>query len=424
MTTDVYESLRRQALAKLDGTGIDPASHGDAVRILLEATVEEYQQSAHLGGGRSLADPEATVNRLVLSVTGKGPLAQLLDRDDVEEIFIEGDKITYLEAGGSLHSSSSPTTEDENRQAIDQLIVDTDRRLDASNPIVQARILDGTARLTAVIPPVGDHLSATIRRYALRRQTLDSLVALGSITSPAAAFLSAAMVSSASVIVSGPPGAGKTSFLSALINAVPIDHCIRACEEVRELHIPLIHGSYYEARPPSLAGTGEISRRDLVKVVLAMRPDQIVVGEVRGAEAFELTRAVNAGCGLACTIHANSAADALEALVNAALMAGENIPERVVRKVFSSSIDLVVHLDRTVDPGDRSIVRQATEIRAVVPALHDDFTSEPIFVRSHVGAPLDWTGALPPAGLAERMEKGLERGLTLRGLLEEGSVSW
>ena len=423
MTTDVYETLRREALAKIDGTGLDPVSHADAVRSLLEATVEEYQQSAHLGSGRSLADPAATVNRLVMSVTGKGPLAQLLDRDDVEEIFIEGDKITYLEAGGSLRSSSIPATADENRQAIDQLIVDTDRRLDASNPILQARVLDGTARLTAVIPPVGDHLSATIRRYALRRQTLDSLVALGSITKAAASFLAAAMASSASVIVSGPPGAGKTSFLSALINAVPIEHCIRACEEVRELHVPLIHGSYYEARPPSLAGSGEISLRDLVKVTLAMRPDLIVVGEVRGAEAFELTRAVNAGCGLACTIHANSAADALEALVNAALMAGENIPERVVRKVFSSSIDLVVHLDRTADPRDNGILRQATEIRAVVPALHDDFTSEPIFVRSHLGAPLDWTGALPPAGLVDRMEKSLGD-LTLRAMLEEGSVSW
>lgn len=424
MTTDVYESLRRRALEKLDGTGIDPASQSVEVRSLLEATVEEYQQNAHLGGGRSLADPEATVNRLVMSVTGKGPLAQLLDREDVEEIFVEGDKITYLEAGGSLRSSSSPTTEDENRQAIDQLIVDSDRRLDTSSPIVQARILEGTARLTAVIPPVGDHLSATIRRYALRRQTLESLVALGSISKAAAAFLGAAMASSASVVVSGPPGAGKTSFLSALINAVPMDHCIRACEEVRELHVPLIHGSYYEARPPSLAGSGEISLRDLVKVVLAMRPDLIVVGEVRGAEAFELTRAVNAGCGLACTIHANSAADALEALVNAALMAGENIPERVVRKVFSSSIDLVVHLDRSIDPADRTIRRETAEIRAVVPALHDDFTSEPIFVRSHPGGPLDWTGALPPVGLADRMEKTLEQGMTLRGLLEEGSVSW
>jgi pilus assembly protein CpaF len=296
VTIDVYERLRREALARIDGTGLDPSLQVDAVRDLLEATVEEYQRTAHLGGGRSLADPDATVERLVMSVSGQGPITQLLERDDVEEIFVEGDKITYLEAGGSLRSATSPSTEAENRQAIEQLMAATDRRLDASNPIAQARILDGTARLTAVIPPVGDSLSATIRRFALRRQTLDSLVSLGSITEAAAGFLAAAMGANASVIVSGPPGAGKTSFLSALISAVPIDHCIRACEEVRELHVPLVHGSYYEARPPSLDGSGEISLRDLVKVTLAMRPDLMVVGEVRGAEAFELTRAVNAGC--------------------------------------------------------------------------------------------------------------------------------
>ena len=424
MTTDVYESLRQEALARLDGTGLDPESETDAVRDLLEATVDDYQQKAHLGNGRSLADPKATVERLVRSVMGRSPLRDLLERDDVEEIFIEGDKVTYLEAGGALRSSPVPTTEVENRQTIEQLIASTDRRLDASNPVAQARILAGTARLSVVIPPVADRLSATVRRYALRRQTLESLVSLGSLTSPAADFLSAVMRANASVIVSGPPGAGKTSFLSALMSAVPIDHCIRACEEVRELHVPLVHGSYYEARPPALDGSGEISLRDLVKVTLAMRPDLIVVGEVRGAEAFELTRAVNAGCGLACTIHANSASDALEALVNAALMAGENVPERVVRKVFSSSIDFVLHLDRRTDPSDSSIQRQTMEIRAVVPALHDDFSSEPIFVRDRVGAPMEWTGATPPADISERIERVLPGGTGLSHLLERGPSPW
>lgn len=424
MTLDVYERLRREALARIDGTGLDPAEQTEDVRNLLEATVDEYQQNAHLGGGRSLADPNATVERLVRSVTGIGPLSELLERSDVEEIFIEGDKVTYLEASGALRSADLPSTEAENRQAIEQLMAATDRRLDASNPIAQARILAGSARLTAVIPPVGDRLSATIRRYALRRQTLDSLVSLGSITGSAARFLSTAMAVNASVIVSGPPGAGKTSFLSALIAAVPIEHCIRSCEEVRELHVPLIHGSYYEARPPSLDGSGEITLRDLVKVTLAMRPDLIVVGEVRGAEAFELTRAVNAGCGLGCTIHANSASDALEALVNAALMAGENVPEPVVRKVFSSSIDLVVHLDRSVDSSENSIQRETMEIRAVVPALHNDFSSEPIFSRSRLGAPLEWTGALPPGDLMDRMERVLDPGQSIRGLLEQGEGGW
>jgi pilus assembly protein CpaF len=128
-----------------------------------------------------------------------------------------------------------------------------------------------------------------------------------------------------------------------------------------------------------------------------MRPDRIVVGEVRGAEAFELSRAVNAGCGFLCTVHANSAAEALDALVNAALMAGENVTERIVRKVFSESLDVVIHVDRDdIVSGDaEALRRQVMEIVAVVPALRDDFTVEPLFVRDAIGGPLRWTGALP-----------------------------
>lgn len=410
MTIDAYEEIRRRALERIEGSGIDPAHASEPLVRLLEETVQDYQRMADLGEGRALANPGATVQRLLRSVSTLGPLGDLLERGDVEEIFIEGDRVSYLESGGWLRGLEHPTTEQENRQVLERLLAPTDRRLDASNPIAQARILDGSARLSAVIPPVADRLSATIRRYALHQETLASLVSLDSLTPPAAAFLEAAMRASASVVVSGPPGAGKTSFLSALIAAVPGDHCIRACEEVRELHVPLIHGSYYEARPPSLDGRGEVNLRDLVKVTLAMRPDLIVVGEVRGAEAFELTRAVNAGCGLACTIHANSAPDALDALVNAALMSGENIPERVVRKVFSNSIDLVVHLERDVDPASGRVRRQLMEVRAVVASLHDDFSTEVIFGRDRIGGPLEWKGALPPAGLVQRIESaGRER---------------
>ena len=138
-----------------------------------------------------------------------------------------------------------------------------------------------------------------------------------------------------------------------------------------------------------------------------MRPDRIVVGEVRGAEAFELSRAVNAGCGFLCTVHANSAGEALDALVNAALMAGENVTERIVRKVFSESLDVVVHVDRDDVAGDADAVRrQVTEIVAVVPALRDDFTVEPLFTRERIGAPLRWTGAVP-ARLEQRMARVL-----------------
>jgi len=226
-----------------------------------------------------------------------------------------------------------------------------------------------------------------------------------------------------SLIVSGPPGSGKTSLLSALLAASPANHCIRCAEEIRELSAPITHGSYYEARPPALDGSGEISLRDLVKFLLSMRPDLIVVGEVRGAEAFELTRAVNAGCGFLCTVHANSAREALTALVNAAIMAGENVGESIVRKVFSSAIDFVVHLDRDdvnrVGP-DEEVRRQVMEVLAVVPAMTDDFSTEPIFVREAIGKPLVWTGAYPPE--VDLIERSLPEGATMAAILD-GRVS-
>lgn len=421
MTIDAYEEIRRRTLARIDSAGLDPETDSDALHNLISGTVHEYQQRSQIGEGRSLANPAATVERLLRSVSPHGHLSELLRRNDIEEVFIEGDRVTYLEASGRLVALDTPTTELENRQVVERLLGATDRRLDASSPIVQARVLDGAARLTAIIPPVSDHVSATIRRYALRRQSLDSLVELGSLTAAAANFLTLAMEASASTIVSGPPGAGKTSFLSALISAVPADHCIRSAEEVRELHVPILHGAYYEARPPSLDGSGEISLRDLVKMILAMRPDLIVVGEVRGAEAFELTRAVNAGCGLTATIHANSATDALKALVNAALMAGENVPDRVVRNIFASSIDLVVHLGRDVDR-QGGVRRETLEIRSLVPALHDDFSTEPIFERSAPGSTLQWTGAMPPAHLITRIERLLPPGVSLSAVLQGGEI--
>lgn len=424
MTIDAYEEIRQSALERIDSAGIDPETNVDELRDLLFTTVDDYQRRAQLGEGRSLADTTGTVERLFQSMTALGPLGLLLDREDVEEIFIEGDNVSYIEASGLLRGLETPTKEDENRAVVERLVSTTDRRLDASSPVVQARILDGSARLTAVIPPVADRLSATIRRYALRKETLATLVELGSLMPEAADFLALAMRASASVLISGPPGAGKTSFLSALIAAVPSEHCIRSCEEVRELHVPLIHGSYYEARPPALDGSGELSLRDLVKVTLAMRPDMIIVGEVRGAEAFELTRAVNAGCGLACTVHANSASAALHALVNAALMAGENVPESVVRKVFASSIDLVVHLDRDSDPDTASIRRETVEIRALVPSLHDDFSSEALFSRPNPGSPMEWTGALPPDHLSKRLERLLPRGVNVADILSGGGKAW
>ncbi len=420
MTTTAYEQIRQAVVSTVEDLRLDPSRDLAEVRRVVSGAVEDYQRRAHLGHGRALADTPRMIERILSAVADFGPFSELFARGDIEEIFIEGSRVSFIDGNGRLTGVTEPTSEDENRHVIDRLLGETDRHLDTTNPIVQARVLDGSARLTAVIPPIADALSATIRRYALRRQNLSGLVDLGALTPSAAGFLWGLMQTRASVLVSGPPGAGKTSLLAALVAASPTTHCIRAVEEVRELFVPILHGSYYESRPPSLDRSGEIALRDLVKVVLGMRPDRIVVGEVRGSEAFELTRAANAGCGFACTVHANSAKDALNALVNAAMMAGENVAEPVVRRVFSTTIDVVIHLDRDAVPRENNtgLRRQIVEILAVMPAMGDEFTTEPLFVRDSLGEPLHWTGALPQASIVDMVERSLPGNLQLHEVLE------
>jgi pilus assembly protein CpaF len=418
---DAFDALRAEVLSTIDERGLDPATDEEAVRGVAAAAVARYQRGAHLGEGVPLHDPTATADRLVSAIVSFGPLSDLLSRTDVEEVFIEGSRVSFIDAQGRIRVLSEPTTAQENQRIVERLLATTPRRLDASSPLVQARVLDGQARLTAAIPPISQALSATIRRHTLRRDTLPSLAASGSLEPAAAAFLWGLMQGPVRLLVSGPPGAGKTSLLAALLAAIPGDRCIRCCEEIRELAVPLTHGAFYETRPPGLDGRTEISLRDLVKFVLAMRPDLIVVGEVRGAEAFELTRAANAGCGLACTIHANHARGALDALVHAAVMAGENVAEEALRAVFTAAIDVVVHVElrQPGQDGEHAMRRRVTEIIGIVPSLHGNFSTEPIFTRAHFDAPLEWTGYVPAD---TRLEGRLAAGITLRDLAA-GSVS-
>lgn len=423
-TVDAYAVIRERVIDLIEERRIPLGGSVDPVREVVQECVQNYQARAHLGSGRALADPGTMASQILASVTDFGPLAELFARPDIEEIFIEGDEVAYIDGHGRLQGLTIPTTEGENIQTIERLLATTERHLDAKSPIVQARVLGGQARLTACIPPVADVLSATIRKHTMRRETLQSLVERGTLTAAAAGFLRASMHANTSTMIAGSPGTGKTTLTSACIAAVPSHHCIRVCEEIRELNVPVIHGQYYEARPPALDGGGEITMRHLVKFILAMRPDLIVVGEVRGAEAFELTRAVNAGTGFLCTVHANSAYDALEAIVNAAIMAGENVGIDIVRKVFSSSIDLVCFLDKEniskVDP-DAGIRREVMEILAVEPSMStNSFTTAPIFERAEIGKPLEWTGAVPAC--AERIERSLPRGFTIRGILSGQQV--
>jgi len=271
VSTDAYDVIRRDVHARIERRRLRPEADLDEVRAEVGRAVDAYQRVALLGEELPLVQPAEMAERVLRSITDFGALTELVARRDVEEIFIEGARVSYLDGSGRLRGLTVPTSEDENRQIIERMLGTTERQLNAKHPLVQARVLDGTARLTAAIPPVGDQLSATLRRYVVRNVTLDDLGARGSLSPEAVAFLHSLMQIRSRVAVSGEPGAGKTTLAAALLAAAPASQCVRACEEIRELAVPITHGSYYEVRPPAVDGTGEISLRDLVKFVLTLR---------------------------------------------------------------------------------------------------------------------------------------------------------
>jgi len=426
--TTAYEILRLRLLDRIKEGKVDPERDPEGVRVLIKNEVASYQHQSQSGiGGRTLANPQDMEKRLEQSILGYGVLGPLLDDDNVEEIFVSGGDVSYVDANGRLASVEDPTTEEELFHLVNRLLQTSGREVSQRNPIVQARVLEGQARIGVVVPPIADELSVTLRKYTMRHEDLNDLVRYDSMSPAAAALLHAAMLTRTGIVVSGIPAAGKTTLVNALLRAVPPSHRVLGCEETRELSAPIMHGAYYQTRQASTdsANDSAVSLRDLVRICLGMRPDLLVVGEVRGEEAFELTRAGNAGCGVLCTVHSNNAAEALQALTATAIMAGQNVPERQVRSIFSNVFDLVIHCDRedvqfkTEDSG--RIKRQIMEI-AAVPTLQggeSDYTIEPIFVRESFGAPLRWTGAPLPENLRKRLDNVLGRhGTSVQRILD------
>jgi|JI10StandDraft_1071094.scaffolds.fasta_scaffold162927_2 pilus assembly protein CpaF len=413
---DQYEELRRSVMLVVDKKRLDPNQDIEQIEKLITEVIRDHNRSCKMLGENFTVNEVDTQTRLRNSLFGFGALEEILNRKDVEEIFIEGPRVSYIDSTGFLRGLATPTTAAENRHIIERLLADTDRTLTAKSPLVQARVLQGQARLTASISPISDDLSATIRKYVVKNISLSELAERGSLSTQAAGFLWACMQTRSRVVVSGEPGAGKTTLLAALLLAVPGHHCVRCCEEIREIAVDFNHGGYYEVRPTGIDGTGEISLRDLVKFTLAMRPDRIVCGEVRGSEAFELSRAVNSGCGFACTVHSNNAVDGLEALVNASLMAGENVSETIMRNIFSSAIDIVVHVDREEQAThENGLSRGVMEIVAVEPSMSDSFTTTTLFSRTSLSEELKFKGPFPME-LSKKINKALPNNLTIESI--------
>ena len=416
--TTTYERIRARAAEVCEERRIQPSDQPDAARKLIEDLVRQHQTSAAAGRSDLLGRPEIMVERVWRALAEYGPLTELLARRDVEEVFIEGDRVSYIEEGGRLVALNEPTSESENRHIVERLLEGTGRRLDATSAIQQAHVLNGRGRLTAVIEPVSHGLSATLRMYTAADETLGRLVRRGLWSSAAAAFVWSLAQIRGSVLFSGPTGAGKTTALGAFLRSVPRDQCVRVVEEVREIIVPLsLHSSFYEASGVGLSGERRYTLRDLIKVCLAMRVDMLCVGEVRGGEAFELIRAVNAGGGFCCTIHSHSAQRSLTSLASAAAMSAEEVPDQTLRSIFSEALDAVVYLDRHITKGGGSL-RECREIILVKPITdgRGTWNTETLFER-HNGE-LRWTGLMPDPDLVARIERVLPDGVTLPMVLE------
>lgn len=422
-TLSTYERLRRTVLEHLSRRGLDISERG-LVLDLIRRVVDQYESQASAGpGGRPLSDPAAMVDRLARSVFEYGPLTPFLDGSiRYEELIIHGEEVSFVDAGGRLVAHSEPVSEDEVEHVVAKLLASVGASVDESHPVVQTQILNGRARLGVVLPPIAEHIDVTIRQYLTRRETLAELVEWDAISTAAANFLALLVAVPTGVIVTGQPGSGKTTLLNAMLRSTPSSRRVIVCEDTPELSTDHLHAARWRTRPAGPDGAGEVALRDLVRMSLGMRPDLVVVGETRGGEAFELTRAGNAGCGMLSTIHANGARQGLMALISTATMAGTNVSAEQMRHVFSSIVDVVVHTARESGADGR---RQITEIVAVpaMQATEHDVTVEPIFTRDGIGGRLVWTGAPIPGDLGSRIDRAARTcGVALDDLLE-GRVS-
>lgn len=289
-------------------------------------------------------------------LVGYGPIQHLLDDPSVSEVMVNGPEDVYVERDGKLAKTSVKFRNDDHvRQVIDRIILPLGRRVDEDKPTVDARLPDGS-RVNAVVPPVAiDGPSITIRKFTKEKLGIKQLIKFGSITEQMAEFLRACVVSRLNIIISGGTGSGKTTLLNVLSSFIPDDDRIVTIEDAAELQLQQDHVVRLETKPPSVEGGGAVHVRDLVRNSLRMRPDRIIVGEVRGGEAIDMLQAMNTGHdGSLTTLHANSPRDALSRLETMALMAGMEMPLSVIRQQIASAVDLIVQQSRLRD-GSRKV---------------------------------------------------------------------
>jgi pilus assembly protein CpaF len=398
----VRELVRRE--------GVDPQRDATVVRRIAEGVVRNHDERSLTGAVTPVPNPESVVGELVARVSGFGPLQPFLDDPAVEEIWINDPSRVFIARNGRHELTNLMLTSAQVQELVERMLKSSGRRIDISRPFVDAMLPEGH-RLHVVLEGISRGFSAVnIRKFVLRAARLEGLVELGSMPTRAAAFLEASVRAGLNILVAGGTQAGKTTLLNCLAAAIPGGERVVSAEEVFELRFPHPDWVAMQTRQSGLEGTGEITLRDLVKESLRMRPSRVIVGEVRAEECMDLLLALNAGLPGMCTIHANSAREALVKMCTLPLLAGENISARFVVPTVAASVDLVVHLGI-----DEYGVRRVNEIVGVPGRVENDIIEvEPIFERTT--GELRRTGGMPPRiALYER------RGIDVHRLLNEGS---
>ena len=399
---DLKTRVQNKLLAELDPS-LDISRTDDVRRTILDL-FEQILSEENIVLSRP--EKQRLLDQITAEILGLGPLQALLEDESITEIMVNGPRNLYIERKGKIHRV--PITFESNEHVmriIDRIVAPLGRRIDESSPYVDARLPDGS-RVNAVIPPislVGPTL--TIRKFSKNPITIEQLIQFGSITPEAIQFLKACVEARLNIIISGGTGSGKTTLLNILSSFIPSDERVITIENAAELQLRQEHVVTLESRPANIEGRGEITIRQLVVNSLRMRPDRIIVGEIRDEAALDMLQAMNTGHeGSMTTAHSNSPRDTLSRLETMTLMAGMELPVRAIREQVSSAIDMIVHQDRMRD-GTRKVV-SITEISGME---GDVITSMDIFAFEQTGIENGKIiGRLRPTGLRPKFMEKLE----------------
>jgi pilus assembly protein CpaF len=399
---DLKTRVQNRLLAELDPS-MD-ITKTDDVRKTIQGLFEQILSEENI----VLSRPERArlFEQITAEILGLGPLQTLLEDETVTEVMVNGAKNIYVERKGKIHRV--PVTFESNEHVmriIDRIVAPLGRRIDESSPYVDARLADGS-RVNAIIPPIsliGPVL--TIRKFSKIPITLEQLVQFGTLTGESLQFLKACVEARLNVVISGGTGSGKTTFLNILSSFIPSDERIITIENAAELQLRQEHVITLESRPPNIEGRGEITIRNLVVNALRMRPDRIIVGEIRDDAALDMLQAMNTGHdGSMTTLHSNSPRDTLSRLETMTLMAGMDLPVRAIREQVSSAIDMIVHEERMRDGS-----RKVTNITEVGGMEGDIITTTDLFVFEQTGIENGKVlGLMRPTGLRPKFMEKIE----------------